>query len=1680
MENATEKISLFQGMLRLVPSEFERKLSLSNQKILTKNGWSEEAKRRGIFIDLSQVRWIELSTAGQLVLLIENALDNELKITIAFPLNKLSSRELSHLEKIKKTQPSEYDNKKKLFNKLKDARIAAMQYLKNIQFEKAINIIKNAETIIKIYDYDAEERNKIVHESILYEISKTKDKQTSYADEDYSRYKLLVPLTWINCYEERNELKNFEDLFERIISQPEKGLEKLDAEAIKNVIISELIKNVREHSGKKYGLIGAVLQPTEILVKQESDNPTDFNPVEKEYVLYIYKKNNFYVSIFFGDSGKGIVGVLKESYKNKFNIQSPGSEDIIKWSFDKWSTSKSSKSEEKIRGTKGLYRIHRIINKYDGIITCRTTDKFVAFQKGGKAEPTWIKHQKIKEDTDYCCFPGTIMKMYFTPYKELSRINTSFFTQSDHNKKSNWISKSLIITDQKPQDTFSGELSIEKIFTNNSDNLLLIINNTLSTNPFSEADLIDHIKYLCLARHPNGIIIYFSSYNWNILIGALDSLNQMIYDKKFGTIEESSEPDKEDMYDPILIMGPNTQYSWVGGEKIIIEVLEELYKVENGQKKLIEIDSFKKLNEEEKTKIFQFVYNEPELVSLSGEQELRINFKNLSEHFSHILERDINGFMTKTPKTKEIITLTPNLRFVDKWIPITDITKDNLIGYAFAIFLKFPCDNIDRSNNRLIIFIDHDESKELATQFARLIGVEKDNIINLIDEIDGRLPRRNIIFEENDNVIILTTIISSTETIRRSTIYVLRDLARPLVILGLVNQSGEDQLRIWDKDIKIITLAKYSINKDDYLDISKPIDDKKINYTNPITFKVEKYDKDDESESKNGEILKLIEKSKSLHFNHIGKTNGRHFTFFLNPKSLLSDVELCDEIVVKKFEEAIAGWSDLDKINDFELWKPKSETLGNDLLDYIAQKLVKNKFGMNKKTEILEIRRASRFGEWILLDDFQGKESRSKNIVIIDWGCMTGNTIQQMINLAIKQEQGIEKILICILLSQLSKTDAVFYKNLNEVKTTKLQYDKTTKKENEANLFPETESESNSKLKLVELKADITIKFIYEFPLKYYESFNCPVCEHRKVLSDFEKEGQYIRDFAFKRRKLLKIKDKNIADGVIPPQDFSSYYTENISEIDSALIMKMFKLKVLLQEAVDLTQKRQEIQDFIENIDKNFDKYQSDPNSKLYAFLYFVSVENIWLQKPPLVFDKLRKRICEIALKIAIWTIDDMKGVFDGNINLVIRYKYAAIDVLRSSKKRLFCKNIYEIFISSKKDNLYYDDLIQNLFFHTFTILLKRYLVSKEYYTFISDGMINILQLPDLDNKIKFIVQSLKNYALIKSKETSLTGKSKLDIFKSLKNEINTYLGNSQHSELHDTFRRMRIEEIVPSINSIKEKIANPNDLLTNKVKIETIDEIKEDRTIIENWARGLNEKWWIIYRFLNSIINLHLDKLSDLHKSLIFRDSLFSTYFPSISRAKNYSENNKLGEIINYLSERPLDILKYENEYKNEYDNLLWGLFAARKFGHEHNSLIINIVENIPTNVTTCIREYIEPIKRKFKTINFDYDKEYYIFYPQLSFNFLLDLIFQNIAKHAKIQNKTEECEVTIITKKIEESIIIEFSNTYNKRDGENNINTKGGLAQIIDDLSLYDGECKPDFRGDAKINLKFKNFGE
>ncbi|MBS1511571.1 MAG: hypothetical protein JST86_12060 [Bacteroidetes bacterium] len=1572
MEN-TSPSHLFKGLIYLDIINLEEKYHASDSLFY-----------KDYFIDLSQVHFAELSAIAKLTLLIESLFKKNSSIYIALPTTKLTEKE---------SNSTDYNSE--IRDNILKGRVKVNNFLKTVGFVK---VVREISEIYKQGIYFSEEYN---FESD-FNINAFKDafsvifetKSTEYYD-----YKFVFPLEWINVKTEIEDFSFIEERIDKILENSERGLESIDVQGIKNVIISELIKNVNEHTNSKYALFTIGLISSYSLLKENKYKKS--NPIEKEYLTWLKDDDvKSQVEIYFGDTGGGI---LSNEFQNKYvsetKSQNKDKDAQLRWAFQKWS---SLKDNEPRRGTKGLYRIQRIVNKYNGIFHITTSIQNGGYCKGGFVEEEWVSRKSKIENE------GTFIQIKLCPYAEVKDFR---FTLKENLNKKKW---KTIQYNPKFNPAYLQQFKLD---IKGNDNLLVILN----VKDFEDKDAKSIIEK-CLPEfsydsHPSAVVIYLLSNLKNDTIQIItDSANEFIVKKSGNEVfQESSHRDAEDVYDPVLVIGEENQAFWYGGNQDLINLLNESYLFDTNNLKINDLETYKKLAIETRIRIRLHLENDNKLVNVDKDERLSFNFTNIDSFFENEILRNISS----SKKINNIPYCSPKLEIVGNWLNIRELLKDNVYGYALTLYLKFkksadftPIEETSSLLNTFIL-IDHTQQKELAKAFASLYGINHKNIKIATEDINPNIPRRTKLFPEKSNVLILTTIISSSETVRRLVKFIKRDSAFPILILCLCNyrKYNISTLETWDDCTNIISI--FQINKTEekkqerdpnyFLKKFEQINSD-LTFMNPTFTVEEKLNSTEISSVIDPELKTQIVTQKALHYNHIGIFKDRHFTFYLDKNKLLNE----RSSIWDNFLLSITKWKKENNITDFSIYVPKT-LFPNDFQKSIFLNFLST---INKNVKIIE-------QETDFFND--------ANILFIDFGIISGKSI----NTVIRKCKQVQNLFICILFDQSKNNEFEFYQRIASLNNKDLIYTNPT---------------------------NFKIEYLYKLPLGYFTSENCPICEHIRALDYYKISLNYMFNFSEDRQKRLKLSESEELLTTQYPYDFYYSIEHTDHELSSELIMKMFELKILLDKAELNTQWRVAAYNFIFDAYNNFDNYVGDCNSKIYALLYFLSNEVNWLQKEPLVFRDFREMIAEISYKISAFKLSDLvdKIKFSNNsmttpLKLAVRYKYAAISVLRSTNKLLFCKSISQIIFASKGEELFSTNLLQNTFYHILSLYKNKYNKSNSYYNAISDqlSILNstsqsfnqeqkaVLEFLEIHNNVFYLASDLK-------------------IIKSLK-KFHVHFYTTNHPFPDNCMNNMNLSEFVQEglldISKYKQESIYYNDLLL----------LTDD----------LNENWKRVSDYIYSNIQVHTEKLSEKFKRSTFFQTLF---FDDI--IKNVFDGNYLlgvtdefSNLIHEITDNPLKYLSNKEQYDSLHNKIYNNIIAR-------NSKFSFFISQFPTDVFLISNKKFKNEFPKLKIISTVDSCE--IFYPQYKLKEDLDFIINNIEK--RLNNGLSVKDVLLILRMADEEIngikYFKLEIAYDSTDQNNKPPRNGALSDIKKEVENFEGFLEYDTETDKDgfFNLKFK----
>ena len=1109
---------------------------------------------------------------------------------------------------------------------------------------------------------------------------------------------------------------------------------------------------------------------------------------------------------------------------------------MLFWAFDRWS---SSSKDYTRRGTRGLYRVDRIVKKYQGLVTLRCENHSIGMDHGGTDYD-----KKISNIKRLPFLPGTIIRLWLpTSKKQLPARRVIPQTPDDlivYNLLFDGLSSQGLSSKNKKQLA----KYLHKAIDGKPLCLLLTVKGQLAN--MGQSTIEDLIKDLVEERHPATIVLYSLPGGWDTILNAVDSINQEHEKSKHGN--ESYGPDHFEIWDPILILGRPGEFVWAGASKIHRKILTNLF---NAQSDILTINKLQRIVQDDQTRqsIWRDFRNDTSLIRCLPDYslELRINLGGILSAIRKTIQSQIVNYIRKangSPQSgvsRKGIYLTPSLVELNRWLDVS-VILEKTCGVKSAMLLIANLikqyENISRLNNKAnFIFFDSTVSPNCQKYLKDYLQIH-DSDINLGETGPSYFDEFHVI-PASKFVVVHCDIIVSGEAVERSLYQTYRDDASVIVVSCIVDsrKNSTERIEIWGKEVPVFSIA--------CMDMFSGIDEKdNKSYTviSPITLaseqiKTELYKEEKKQTGQQQlsqiELNDLLKQYHALHFNHIGRPIGRHFTFYFDATKIAEDSK-----VIRTFNSAIDYWinEELPEITHaqpqkIEIWypspEPKPPAPAHRLVEQIAR--TRDDVKITKP-----IRRVPAYGRWTL-GTSQSYKTNGSDVVIIDWGALTGSTIMQMIRIA--EQAGANSIYVCILLCQLQEEEEYFLTHLNSFLSNKFNNGKSNNRVSYQPKLPGFGSETieeniaSDNLKKIE-PLPIKVKFLSKSTLRPYRSSSCPICKQIKRYQKQYYPTSLLEKFAKKQRKNLLRRDRGI---VLErkPCDFAG----KEHDIEELIWMKDFQHK--LELALSSTYGRKQIHDFIESTLLGLANKDTKCLQEASYFVHLLSVEQHWLKTSPLKLLKTKQLLSEVCLNII--TNENVRNEDP---------KIRAIIVLSASNIVFLAKEIENIFNAA----LNFGDCLEQLLYELFDCDFKSF--TKDAETRKSSEIL-----------LKFIKQVIKDYNI----QTIPLPVECFTTIMVLHNrfEYDVSVIKSRHLKPSRAWNDLK-EEYQHQYRTMHNQVARSMRLILPGMDEDYIDSLiinneKLDERFVESYIKRLKDNWRPCRDFIDNTIFPKLHRFKDV-----------------------------------------------------------------------------------------------------------------------------------------------------------------------------------------------------------------------
>jgi orotate phosphoribosyltransferase len=1095
-------IQLFQTRTSLVPADVESVLRRTRDRLFTNTGeWNPDVLKAGLFVDCSRLEWVELSAVLRTVLLTESARRHGAEVTVALPLTTHSVNE----ERFSRETP--------VLLRRAPRRRAVLDFLHRLDFVGALraeHLPPEAGELTLLEGYDRS-LNARASEPELAEATVEVEGPPLREREPYT-----LRLTWLDG-SASDKTAEVADQLTSIIARATTSASDFDAGALSHVVLYELLQNVVQHAGVSHGLVGAFVAPGSRSIR-EGEHLVD----ERAFVRWLAEAGRPSITISVGDSGVGIAERLGPAFDRHASSEERARDDraseIIQWAFERQSTSGNFDR----LGTRGLYRIDRIVKRHTGLITVRADRYLRGWDHGGAGYDERVHNAEALAPS-----PGTVLRVTLVSHpRDLPRRpppqppGDLRFTVED-----------VSVGEGVTHMTGSPEAASHTAGAQDDCHILV------PETRLDRKELGDLLRHLSELRDPEAVVVAGID---DTSIDVRELINELNLDVARARRHlEQATTSKDRAADPVLVISRDVA-RWSGASPDVAMVLDHLLDAPDAScsskdlRALLETDVAA-------DEVRRALLRDSALARVTDNEgiHLRLHRRAVMDALAQHFGRRVEDLLRETRGVR----ITPSLARVDGWIRVPKLIRGVADARLVALVLDHRFRELGGRAAPTLLIADTSVEPDRARAISVGLGTRRHDLLPFeVGSEDSVSPR---IADRSDRVVIYADLISSGASAQRLMAQVVRDGARLLAVICCVDARATpgEPLEFWGGSIPVVSVVQRSTAVD-------PDDPRPADFVDETGDPEPDLSTHADYVMKKRELLDVAAREQAIRMGHIGGTTGRHFTFYLDANRIIELPEFHDAI-----RKITASW--LEQLGTVdgpgEVWYPSPEQRAPSPAQTLANLVAAELDGFR-------LRAVERHPVWGG-SRFKPPEPgvvEGGQVVIVDRGSIEGDTMFQLIRLA--GEAGAERILVCSAMSQL---DAESEWRLAGLRTMEVMRREST------TLMDEQRHRR---------EVDVDVRFVTALPIAAYSAAECPVCQQLRDLGSLEWPTPTLADFAKRQREeRLQLIDQGdvVRDGL-----------EDLDEepLDGEQAAAMLGLRDELTHAVRSTRGRYEVVEKLQRI----------------------------------------------------------------------------------------------------------------------------------------------------------------------------------------------------------------------------------------------------------------------------------------------------------------------------------------------------------------------------------------------------------------------------------------------------------------------------------------------------------------
>lgn len=1227
-----------------------------------RGGWSSRLCREGLTVDLSRVEWVEPSALVMIVLLIEGCVRDGFDVVLIPPRRQPFDVEADIISTAQRTGSAELLKAAGYVHAQVRRRQAAFESLVRWRMWPALlaDHILQAKGKVDLEEEPDASRQKETH------VGK-RDTPSSDVSADLSAeltYRQIFPLSWIGDPKSERDsselarIGNYDMLsfLTYVLRLPDRGISTPDARTLAHVFLFELAENVGRHADVPYGLLAVWARPAFEGRRQffEEAMRTTYRRSEQEFGRWASASP--VVEVLVGDSGMGIPAVLGAEFdRSSVDVTQalgiPGDlgeslskrEQVMFWSLDKWSSSVFHGPE---RGTRGLYRVQRVVNKWEGSLTIRAETNLIGMNcKLGAQNRYFVERRRLAR------IPGTIVHLRL-PAKHFPQPVVMSSPLRKHR---------FVITDLDPIldiDTAAEKAvcDVAQLSRVHGHSAVIIVD--LGFRPLDRHQLEPMLSRLIQVAHPTAMVIAnLGRPGWQSFLQLADSIEEdllLVDSTRQGDMRHEASSTRN----VVLVVDESGNARWIGHESWLCTLLDRLLRVEELQEEDILSEIPDALSRDQ---ALRDLWEQSHVIDGTANGAFRLRFNlgdvvgQLSERMSLELQQRIES--GEPPAVfRDRVFVTPSQRLVHSYIRADELLAGNLRRHAMgllALRIKVHLRAAGEGDSIISVVTDEGKARGLASDLREHLGEAELHPVPAYSRVGRLLATMSV--QPGHRVIVFADVVSTGSLVRSLLDRVIQNSLDPSLVACIVDarSTRSEYITLNGRRIPVISLTQVDLDADEHAKVSG----KRVTIS-PVTGEPELAPASLGYELVPDRLDEMVIASNAWYFDHIRRSEWRHFTLYLDAWRLLARADLKAEIL-RAFRQVIDQWRQENKVNEIHriLYPRTSEEEHEPTAAEAIAHGLGAIYGLSRD-QVGVIPRGHGTGEFIFGDTVRdpwglvldraesGDSSRvmaGKNLVLLDWGCITGQTAYKMVSTAVSLEA--KNALIAFFVSQIPSEKEADLRNLPQV----------AKNQNQTT---------------------VSVRFVTRCCTWAYGRNECPYCEQdrrfREEMAKF-KPPAFLEEFVDEAR--MSLREKRLKDVRLQaengPDVVSSAGESQLSlESPGAQFVRMARFRELLREAESRTSERVRVRDHILSLaGQSITSVTGGLPSKA-ELMKLVACEWPLFNRPPLQDREIREEVGKTAVEVAL------------DQSTPEQTRQSAIIVLRTAYDSLFVRHFSEMLVS--------------------------------------------------------------------------------------------------------------------------------------------------------------------------------------------------------------------------------------------------------------------------------------------------------------------------------------------------------------------------------------------------------------